>query len=169
MGIRSLSLSCVLVAVVSTSAFAQDRAWDLGISAAHVEFDLSGTGTAAGVSARATRYFTPHVALEIRGLFAKPEQQSGPSTLFAPDVQIQYRWNLARFSPYVGGGVGFAAVKSPLRTDWDPTTSIAVGTGVRLTDRLGLLGEFRLRGFEWDYVGSTAEWSIGMTWGGPTF
>jgi opacity protein-like surface antigen len=87
-------------------------------------------------------------------------QQSGASTLFAPDLQIQYRWRIARFSPYVGGGVGFAVVKSPVRTNWEPTTSVGVGTGVRLTDRVAFVGELRVRGFGWDYGGSTGEWSL---------
>ena len=94
--------------------------------------------------------------VEVRALFAKPEQQSGSSTLFAPEAQLQYRWNVARVSPYVGGGVGLAANASPLRTDWDPTLSFAVGTGVRLNDRLDLIGELRLRGIEWRFVGNDA-------------
>jgi opacity protein-like surface antigen len=173
MSLRSLALSCVLVLLGSTAAFAQQStstsSWDLGVSAAHIDYDLSGTGTAAGLAVRATRHLTPAVSLEIRGLYAKPEQQFGPSTLFAPDVQLQYRWNIARFSPYVGGGVGFATLTKPLHTDWDPTTSVAVGTTVRLTDRVGVTGELRLRGFEWKWAGSTAEWSAGLTWGLPAF
>ena len=169
MRVRSFIWSCVLVLACYSSAFAQERRWDFGLSVAHIDYDLSGTGTAAGLAGRASRNITPHVAVEFRGLFARPEQQSGPATLVAPDVQVQYRWRIARLTPYVGGGIGFAAVKSDFRTDWDPTTSVAVGTGVRLTDRVGLTGELRLRGFEWDYVGSTAEWSIGLVWGLPGF
>ena len=37
-------------------------------------------------------------------------------------------------------------MKSDFHTDWDPTLSFAVGTGVRLTERLGVTGEVRLRG-----------------------
>ena len=167
MRVRSLILSCVCLLAGSGSAFAQSSTWDFGISAARIDFDLSGTGSAAGVAGRAIRHITPHVGVEIRALFARPEQQSGPATLFAPDVQLQYRWRIGRFSPYVGGGVGVAAIDKPFRTDWNATTSVGGGMTMRLTDRVALIGELRLRGFEWDFVGSTGEWSIGLTWGLP--
>jgi hypothetical protein len=71
--------------------------------------------------------------------------------------------------PYVGGGIGAALVKSDSRFDWDPTRSFAVGTGVRLAERLGVTGEFRLRGHEWDFVGTTAEISAELGWRFPSF
>jgi opacity protein-like surface antigen len=160
-------LSCVFLLAGSASAFAQSSTWDLGLSVARIDYDLSGTGSAAGVAGRAIRHITPHVGIEVRGLFARPELQSGPAALFAPDVQIQYRWRIARFSPYVGGGVGFALIHKSFLTDWDATTSVGGGTTVRLTDRVALIGELRLRGFQWDYAGSTGEFSIGLTWGLP--
>ena len=173
MRVPSFIIACVCLLAGSTSVFAQTSSWDFGVSAARVDYDLSGTGTALGIAAGATRHLTPTLAIEIRGLVARPSQQSGPSTLVAPDVQLQYRWNIARLSPYVGGGVGLAAVKSPFRTDWDPTMSVAVGTRVRLTERLGLVGEMRIRGIEWDvawnpadwnFPGSTGEFSAGVVW-----
>ena len=169
MRVRSFVLSCVMILATSASALAQESRWDLGLSVSKIDYDLSGTGSVPGFAVRTSRYLTPHVALEARGLFARPEQQSGPAALFAPDLQLQYRWNVARFSPYVGGGVGFAAIKSDFRTDWDATTSVAAGTGVRLTDRVGVFGEVRIRGFEWDFVGSTGEFSAGLTWALPSF
>jgi opacity protein-like surface antigen len=169
MQVRSVVLSCVFLLATSVAASAQSSNWEFGASLGRIDFDLSGSGHAAGVSGRAVRHLTPHVGLEVRGLFARPVQQSGPALLIAPDVQVQYRWNLARFSPFVGGGVGFALIKPSFRTDWDLTTSIAGGTLVRLTDRLGLIGEVRVRGFELDYVGSTGEVSFGLVWGVPRF
>jgi hypothetical protein len=173
MRIRSFIVGCVCLLAGSTSAFAQTPSWHFGVSAARVDYDLSGTGTASGIAAGAARQVTPRLDIEIRGLFAQPLQQSGPSTLVAPDLQLHYRWNLARLSPYVGGGVGLAAVTSASRTDWDPTMSVAVGTRVRLTRRLGLVGEMRIRGIEWDFdwnpanwnfPGSTGEFSAGVAW-----
>lgn len=163
-----LSSVFVLAGAVSP-ALAQDSSWNVGVSAVGVQYDLSGTGAAPGVAIRAARPVNGNVVFEIRGLFAKPEQQFGSSTFFAPDAQLQYRWSLARWSPYVGGGLGIAANSSPLRTDWDPTVSFAAGTGVRLNERLDLIGEFRLRGIEWRFVGTTAEWSAGLNWRLPAF
>jgi hypothetical protein len=72
-------------------------------------------------------------------------------------------------SPYVGGGIGLARTKSELRTEWDPTFSAAVGTGVYLTERLGVTGEFRLRGHETRFTGTTSEISAGLVWRLPSF
>jgi hypothetical protein len=41
---------------------------------------------------------------------------------------------------------------------------VAGGTGVRLTDRVGVNGEFRLRGHEWRFTGTTSELSVGLVW-----
>ena len=171
MRFQSLVLSCAFMLAGSTSAFAQTQAsrWDFGLSAARIDYDLSGTGSAAGLAGRASRYLTPNVVLEVRGLFARPELQSGPATLVAPDLQVQYRWKIGRFSPYLGGGVGFAAIKKDFMTDWDATSSVAGGTAFRLTDRVDVIGELRIRGFQWDYAGSTGEFSIGLGWRLPEF
>jgi opacity protein-like surface antigen len=153
-------------------AFAQtqDSSWgNLTVSAARIDYDLSGTGTAAGLAVRTTRNLSSNVSLELGSVFAKPEQQFGPSTLFMPEAQLRYRWNTGRVTPYVGGGVGAALVKSSFHTDWDPTLSAAVGTAVHLTDRLDLTGEFRLRGHEWRFVGTSTELSVGVGWRLPSF
>ena len=172
--IRTIGLfSLALLASVST---AQAQGWsELSVSAARIDFDLSGTGQANGLAVRTTRSFTPNVVLELRTLFARPCQQFqdckeiGPATLIAPEAQLQYHWNLGRMEPYVGAGLGTAALRSSLGTDWEPTMSFAVGTGVRLTDQLALTGEARLRGHEWKFVGTTAEISAGLSWRFPSF
>lgn len=63
-------------------------------------------------------------------------------------MQLQYHWTLDRFSPYVGAGIGAARVSSDIRTDWDPAISFGGGTRIRVNDRFGVFGEFRLRGIE---------------------
>jgi opacity protein-like surface antigen len=159
-----------LVIIGSSSAHAQDASWgDLSVSAVRVDYDLSGVGSAPGLAVRATRNLTSNISVEFGGLFAKPEQQFGPSTLFAPEAQLRYRWNAGRMSPYVGGGVGTALVKSAFHSDWDPTLSVAAGTGIRLTDRVGATAEFRLRGHEWRFVGTSTELSAGLVWRLPSF
>jgi hypothetical protein len=150
-------------------AQAQSTSWgDLAVSAARIDYDLSGVGSAPGLTVRAARELFPNVRLEFGGLFAKPDQQFGPSTLFLPEAQLQYRWGLGRISPYVGGGIGAALVRSDFHTDWDPTLSVAAGTGVRLTERVGITGEVRLRGHEWRFTGTTAELSAGLVWRLPS-
>ncbi len=159
-----------------TAAHAQDSSWtELSVSAAHVDFDLSGIGNTGGLVVRTSRAFTPHVGIEVRALFARPCQQFqdckdvGPATLFAPEAQLQYRWTVGRLEPYVGAGLGASALRSSFNTDWEPTVSFAAGTGVRLTDQLALTGEFRMRGHEWRFTGTTTEVSAGLAWRLPMF
>jgi hypothetical protein len=160
---RLLAFAFVISAAAASPALAQHRS-DIAVSAIGMEYDLSGVGTAAGLAVRTTHELTPHVVLEFRGMFAKPDQQFGPSTLFVPEAQIQYRWNVARLSPFVGVGGGAALVTSALASDWDPTISFSGGTGVRVTDQLGLIGEVRLRGVKYRFTGSIAEWGVGLAW-----
>lgn len=169
---------CVFLALFpgAASAHAQDSSWgQLSITAGRVDYDLSGVGNTRGLAVRATKELTSHLGLELRGLVARPCQQfqpcegDGPATLFVPEVQVQYRWNTGRVEPFVGAGLGMSALRSSRHTAWDPTVSFAAGTGIWLTDRLGLSGEFRLRGHEFRFTGTTTEVNAGLTWRLPAF
>ena len=165
-----LALTLSFASPLIPAALAQSPSWgDFAVSSAAVNYDLSGTGTTPGLAARITRDVTPNVALEVRGLYARPDQQFGLSSLFIPEAQLQYRWNVGRVSPYVGGGIGLAIVRSAVHDETDPALSAAAGARVRLTERVGLLGEMRLRGIEWGFTGSVAEWSAGLSWRLPSF
>ena len=163
------------VICAAPAAQAQGALQDIKLSASAIDFDLSGTGKTTGVVASVTRTLTPHVALELRSVFARPCQQfqsckdAGPATLIAPEAQVQYRWSAGRLEPYVGAGLGASMLRSAVHTDWDPTMSFAAGTGVRLTDRLAVTGEVRLRGHGWRATGTTAEIAAGLAWRLPGF
>jgi len=165
-------VSWVFAFVVGAASAAQAQgAWqDIKLSASGIDYDLSGTGRTTGVVASVTRTLSPHLALEMRSLFARPCQQFqsctdvGPASLIAPEAQLQYRWTAGRLEPYVGAGLGASMLRSSFHTDWDPTVSFAAGTGVRLTDRLAVTGEFRLRGHEWRFTGTTTEIAAGLAW-----
>lgn len=157
----------VLIGAGASMAHAQEPSWGLGVSMVHLDYDLSGTGQAPALAVRARRDLFSNVSLEVGGTYAKPEQQFGSSTLFMPEVQVHYNWTAGRVSPYAGGGIGTALRTAPLLTDWDPTLSAAGGAAVRLTDRLSLTGELRLRGHEWRFAGSTAEVGVGLAWRFP--
>ena len=167
---------CTLCLGGAASAHAQDVRWgELSITAGRVDYDLSGVGGTSGLAVRMTKDLTPGLGLELRGLFARPCQQFqsckdvGPATLLIPEAQLQYRWHLGRVEPFVGAGAGVAALRSSISTDVDPTMSFSAGTGVRLTDRLALTGEFRLRGHEFRFVGTTTEVNAGLSWRLPVF
>lgn len=168
--IVSFSFVAALLFVGASPARAQESFGDLKVSVARLDYDLSGTGTTAALSVRTAHYLSPNLRLEVGGLFAKPEQQFvGRSTLFAPEAQLQYRWNIGRVEPYVGGGIGASLVKNDFRSDWDPTYSVAGGAAVRLTERVAATGELRIRVHEWRGVGTTAEIAAGLAWRLPSF
>ena len=169
-GYRGLFSFVFAMAVAGVSvAHAQQSAWGpVTVSAMRIDYDLSGTGSTPGFAVRTTRDLTRNVSLEFGGTYAKPNQQFGPSTLFMPEAHVRYNWNAGRVSPYFGGGIGTALVRSDFHTDWDPTLSVASGAGVRLTNHLGLTGEFRLRMHEWRFTGTTSELSAGLAWRIPS-
>ena len=108
-----------------------DTPWgDLSVSALRLDYDLSGTGNAPGLAIRSTKNLSTNVSVEFGGVYAAPSQQFGSSSLFMPEAQLRYRWNVGRFFPYVGAGLGAARVGSDFHTDWDPTMSFSAGTGV---------------------------------------
>ena len=150
--LRLFFCSMAMILTGTSAARAQDGWSSLSVSAARIDFDLSGTGQTNGMAVRATRSLTSNIVLEVGTTFARPCQQfqdcrsEGPATLFAPEAQLQYHWTIGRVEPYVGGGVGASALRSSFNTDWEPTVSFGAGTGVRLTDRLVLTGDFRIRG-----------------------
>jgi hypothetical protein len=164
-----VSLVVIVFVLAGSAAQAQQSPWELAVSGARIDYDLSGVGATPGVAVRATRELSSNLAVEFGGVLAAPRQQFGRSALFMPETQLRYRWNAGRVAPYVGGGVGLARMTSSSRSDWDPTLSVAAGTGVRMTDRLSAVGEFRLRGHEWRFTGTTTELAFGLAWHLPSF
>ena len=146
-----------------------------------MDFDLNGTGHTYGVAVRAKRHVTPHLALEVGGFLARycgyksargeclPSKAEGTTSLFMPEAQLHYRWNVGRVAPYIGGGMGLSRRGGRNFSGWDPTFSAAVGSAVYLTDRFGITGEFRLRGHETRFTGTTSEISTGVFWRFPSF
>jgi hypothetical protein len=163
----SLGLAvAVLLGVGTATAHAQAAQNTLVAGFGAVNFDLSGTGVAPGMTIRATRALTDHLALEGSFPISWLTEDFGRSRLFAPEAQLQYHWQAGPFRPYVGGGAGVAWRHRGVfgNSDADLTLSVAGGTRFDLTPRVALLGEMRVRGFETRFVGSTAEWLGGVSW-----
>jgi hypothetical protein len=165
-GLSIFVVAAVLVFAASDRAHAQESAArnTLGITTGAVNFDLSGTGTTWGVAVRGTRALTSHLALDLGALFAWPDLQGGAARLIVPEVQLQYHWRFGRLAPYAGGGIGFAYQS---REGSQSATNLALSGsgGVRayLSEGVALMGEFRLRGHERDFSGTTAEWMGGLS------
>ena len=164
--LASFSVALVLTFFGVNVASAQEAAARNTITASvgALNFDLSGTGTTVGVAVRGTRALTPHLALETGILFARPDLQGGErATLFAPEAHLQYHWRFGRIAPYAGGGIGFGHQSRGGSSVTDLALSTAGGARAYVTDRLAVLGEFRLRGLERDFAGSTAEVMGGLS------
>ena len=145
------------------SAQERDR-WNVGLAGGVVNFDLSGTGNTIGTAIRAERALSPLFGLEVGALLARPDEQSGTSTLIAPEALLRAIWTKGRFSPTVGAGGGFVMRRGPARTRWEPSAAAAAGLRVRLTEQVSAQGEMRLRGIGEHFVGTTAEWTFGFIW-----
>lgn len=160
---RHLSLFAVVAVLVfvgarTTSAQETAARHTITASAGPVNFDLSGTGTTFGVAIRGTRALTSNLALETGFLFARPKLQDGDkASLFAPEVHLQYHWRIGRVAPFAGGGVGFARQSRDFASVTNLTLSGSGGARAYVNDRVALIGEFRIRGFERDFAGTTAE------------
>lgn len=160
--IRTLAFALLSVAATSAPAFAQNET-SLLLGGGVMNFDLSGTGTVPAFTARVSRDLGANFVVEGAVLVAKPDQQFGPSTVIAPEVQLQYHLPAGRFTPYLGAGIGtFRESAAAIETDWTPAVSFAGGTRVSLNDRVGLFGELRVRGVEWDFAGSTVDVTGGV-------
>ena len=158
--IRRLSFALFLTAITVTPAFAQsaERETSLLLGGGIMNYDLSGVDTKPAFTARVSHELGANFVLEGGVTFAKPEQQFGPSTLIVPEVQLQYHFPAGRFTPYLGAGLGIARQSAEeIETDWSPAISFAGGTRVAINDRVGLFGELRVRGIEWDFAGSTTD------------
>ena len=137
----------------------------ISASTGSMNFDLSGTGNTWNVAVRGTRALTSNLALEVGGLFARPELQGGIGTLILPEVQLQYHWRVGNVAPYAGGGVGLVHQ----RRDFIGSTnnfalSAAGGARFYFNDRVAALGEFRLHTIERDFSGTTAEIMGGLSY-----
>jgi Outer membrane protein beta-barrel domain len=151
------------------SASAQEAAAarnTISASTGSMNFDLSGTGNTWNVAVRGTRALTSNLALEVGGLFARPELQGGIGTLFLPEAQVQYHWRAGNVAPYVGGGIGFIHQR---RDVFGSTNNFALsaagGARFYFNDRVAALGEFRLHTIERDFTGTTAEIMGGLSYG----
>lgn len=164
------AVSTVLILGVSGASAQEIPAAPNAITAStgSMNFDLSGTGNTWNVAVRGTMALTPNVALEVGGLFARPDLQGGVGTVILPEVQLQYHWRLNKVAPYAGGGVGFIHQRREFLGITDSTNNLALGAvgGARFyfNDRVSVLGEFRIHTIERDFAGTTAEIMGGVSY-----
>lgn len=157
----------LLLQVASPAVGSDSRATEVGISGGVLQFDLSGTGNTPLFSLHVDRRVLGDWAIGANVSFARPKQQFGSTTLFIPEGQIQYQWQLGRVHPFAGGAVGSTI---DFRDDFDGgirsnlTLSGFGGARVFIKDNFGARGEFRIRGVGTNFFGSSAEYRGGLFW-----
>jgi hypothetical protein len=160
--IRTISFALLIISAAVTPALAQNQT-SLVAGGGVMTFDLSGTGTVPAFTARVSRTLGANFVVEGGVLFAKPDQQFGDSTLIAPEAQLQFHLPVGRVTPYLGAGIGVARETSDvIEARWTPTVSFGGGTRIRINERAGLFGELRIRGYEWNFVGTMADAVVGV-------
>ena len=159
----------VWVGELAAQTGAERLAPTISASVGIMQYDLSGVGDSWMAAVRfdqplATRYWL----LEGGLVLARPGQQFGDTTTFAvAEAQLQLQWPTIRLSPYLGAGGGIAL---DLRDDADGgvqsdlTLSVSGGGRFQLRERLGMRAELRVRGIGTGFTGSTAEWTLGLSW-----
>lgn len=170
--IYSAALAATALLVPTSVLQAQEMPrHSLSLHAGAESFDLRGTGTTTGVALRGAYGLNRVVRLELNLAAARPDQvtglvgAAGPTTLFISELHLQFR-RPGRVSPYLGLGGGWAheSALDPFPARNSLTASVSGGLGVALNQQLGLVGELRVRGIGRRFQGSTASWTLGLTY-----
>jgi len=145
-----------------------ERAPRVSLSGGVSQFDLSGTGTAPTIAVRGSYPLNSVIRVEASLGWSRPEQrsQSGPNSLWTPEVQVQFAIP-GRVSPYLGLGGGVAFETGRDTGGFDPgsrvTASGSGGIRVGVASGWELIGELRVRGIGDVFEGSAAEWTVGVS------
>ncbi|MFL5540608.1 MAG: outer membrane beta-barrel protein [Longimicrobiaceae bacterium] len=171
--IRTLVRSIPLAAAAAALTLAPPRAGaqapapagpGITLAAGVMNFDLSGTGNTAVGALRADLPLSRVFGVEAAVAVAKPDQQSGSSTIVFPEVQLQASAPLGTVAPYLGLGVGIYRLSASGGDNSDVTFSAGAGARIGLTDRLGAVLDGRIHEIGTDFAATTAELTIGLRW-----
>lgn len=134
----------------------------LGVGVGPSAYDLSGTGTSFVIAARIEYPPVNVLTLEVSVSYFEytPQLSIRAERFLFPEVSVQGNLPLGPVWPYLGGGLGFAAVVSG-RSDSHLTVHGAFGARLRLPGHWGVRGELRLRSVD-PFVGNTADFTVGV-------
>jgi hypothetical protein len=160
------------VAPLASPALAQTN-WRLSAGAGVLSWDASGTGESTTLVARAGRgIFSRWLGVELgAGYAALDEQLRTTSTkTLSLDAQFQLQAPWTRVQPYVGLGPAlFSYLTQPTGRDRvEPGYSVGAGLRAQVTRRVGLVGDARIRGWNFERatdftVNSAGEATLGVT------
>jgi hypothetical protein len=166
----AVALSATTLILAASAAQAQTEEttsrWSASWSGGAFSYDLAGTGTTAFVAFRGRYSITRLLLVEPGFTFTAFKQQLGPTTpLGIPEVQLQLQFSDRRVRPYIGAGVGMVANLQSNRSGSPlirSTLSASGGVRVRVAGPWSVGGELRARSID-PWVGSAAEWTVGVT------
>lgn len=132
------------------------------------QFELAGSGYAPMLAFRAATPISAVLLFEGALLAARPGQQFGETTTFiVPEGQVQLALPFTSVIPYMGLGLG-AAIDfrggNGGGTQADMTISGSLGIKSWFSDTVGAQAEFRARGIDPEFSGSSSEYTIGLIW-----
>ena len=172
---RSTYLVAVLAVLAASSAPASAQTpWRLGAGGGLLSWDASGTGESPTVFLRADRPLSRRwLGVELGASYAGLDEQFSTATThtLAIDGQLQLQTPPARVQPYLGVGPAlFSYVTQRRGRDLvEIGYTAGVGLRLRLADRLGLVMDGRIRG--WDFENATdftvnvgGEATVGLTY-----
>jgi hypothetical protein len=132
------------------------------------QYDLAGTGTVRHLAARLEVPVDRIVGIEGSVGYSRPgAEPDEATTMLIPELQARAEWPGTRLAPFFGLGVGAAVVLEGAGQngrDTDLTVAGAGGMRLRVSDRLALQGELRVRGIGSRFQGSSSEWTTGLVW-----
>jgi hypothetical protein len=156
-------LGAALLALVLPSIAAGQQ---LSLMGGVAEYDLSGVETSNVWAARVAFPVEPFFIVEPAVSYIHTSQAFGRSDLWMPEVQLQAHVILGPAAPYLGVGVGAAIEEvddvEGVEGETDFTTSVAAGVRWGVLETIGLRVEGRIRGIEYDWVGTVSELTAGV-------
>jgi hypothetical protein len=99
------------------------------------------------MAVRGTWAVRSNLGVEAGGLLTRYDSAPDATTLFIPEVQLQYHWRARSVVPYVGGGVGMAWRQHHGGGTTALSLSGAGGLRVPVSEGVALLAEVRVRHF----------------------
>ena len=170
MRLKSTALALALLALLPAARLmAQDPPpRHISVNTGLFQFDMAEAGYSPMIAVRAGSPISHVLLLELALLAARPDQPfGGSSTFIVPEAQVQLVLPFERFVPYMGLGAGAALDLRDSEaggTQADFTISGSLGAKFWINEGLGIQTEFRGRGVEVDFTGTSSEYTLGLIW-----
>jgi hypothetical protein len=169
MFVKPWAALCLVVGLVlsfhaTASAQEEPPARNASFAVGLLQYDLVGNGLAPMLALRVGTPVSSVLVLEGALAAGRPEQAGASSTLIIPEAQLQLSLPFTNFRPFFGLGFGVAFdLNSPTGSSTDMTISGSLGVRTWISDRTGVVAEYRGRGIGIDFAGTSSEYTIALS------